>query len=79
MRLVSVVKLCEFQIPLLKRELLDLIAKYNQDPAWHGILVQLPLPKHIDEEAVLLAIDPEKDVDGFHPQTWDVSGLVIQS
>ena len=32
-----------------------------------GILVQLPLPKHIDEEAVLLAIDPEKDVDGFHP------------
>ena len=52
---------------ITQEELLDLIAKYNQDPAWHGILVQLPLPKHIDEEAVLLAIDPEKDVDGFHP------------
>lgn len=50
-----------------QEELLGLIAKYNADPAWHGILVQLPLPKHIDEEAVLLAIDPEKDVDGFHP------------
>ena len=45
---------------ITQAELLDLIAKYNQDPAWHGILVQLPLPKHIDEEAVLLAIDPEK-------------------
>ena len=52
---------------ITQAELLDLIAKYNQDSAWHGILVQLPLPKHIDEEAVLLAIDPEKDVDGFHP------------
>ncbi|BDD40195.1 bifunctional methylenetetrahydrofolate dehydrogenase/methenyltetrahydrofolate cyclohydrolase [Streptococcus ruminantium] len=47
--------------------LLDLIAKYNQDETWHGILVQLPLPDHIDEEKVLLAIAPEKDVDGFHP------------
>jgi len=52
---------------ITQEELLNLIAKYNQDPVWHGILVQLPLPKHIDEEAVLLAIDPEKDVDGFHP------------
>ena len=52
---------------ITQEELLELIAKYNQDPAWHGILVQLPLPKHINEEAVLLAIDPEKDVDGFHP------------
>lgn len=50
-----------------QEELLILIEKYNQDPDWHGILVQLPLPKHIDEEAVLLAIDPDKDVDGFHP------------
>ncbi|EOA3731652.1 bifunctional methylenetetrahydrofolate dehydrogenase/methenyltetrahydrofolate cyclohydrolase [Enterococcus hirae] len=47
--------------------LLDEIEKYNQDPNFHGILVQLPLPKHIDEEKVLLAIDPKKDVDGFHP------------
>ena len=48
-------------------ELLAEIEKYNQDSAFHGILVQLPLPKHIDEEKVLLAIDPKKDVDGFHP------------
>ena len=46
--------------------LLAEIEKYNQDPNFHGILVQLPLPKHIDEEKVLLAIDPKKDVDGFH-------------
>ena len=48
-------------------ELLEVIEHYNQDPLWHGILVQLPLPKHIDADAVLLAIDPAKDVDGFHP------------
>ncbi|MDR0199164.1 MAG: bifunctional methylenetetrahydrofolate dehydrogenase/methenyltetrahydrofolate cyclohydrolase [Streptococcaceae bacterium] len=47
-------------------ELLELITKYNADPSWHGILVQLPLPKHIDEGRVLHAIDPKKDVDGFH-------------
>ncbi len=47
--------------------LLDLIDKYNKDDSIHGILVQLPLPKHIDEKKVLNAIDPDKDVDGFHP------------
>ena len=47
--------------------LLALVAELNADPAVHGILVQLPLPKHIDEGAVLGAILPEKDVDGFHP------------
>jgi methylenetetrahydrofolate dehydrogenase (NADP+)/methenyltetrahydrofolate cyclohydrolase len=47
--------------------LLALVDKYNRDPKIHGILVQLPLPKHIDETKVLLAIDPDKDVDGFHP------------
>ncbi len=47
--------------------LLHLIEKYNKDPKIHGILVQLPLPKHIDEKKVLNAIDPDKDVDGFHP------------
>lgn len=50
-----------------EQELLDLIAKLNADPSVHGILVQLPLPKHINEEKVTLAIDPKKDVDGFHP------------
>src|SRR5882724_4573745 len=48
-------------------ELLALIASLNIDPAIHGILVQLPLPRHIDTAHVLLAIDPNKDVDGFHP------------
>ncbi len=47
--------------------LLALIEKYNQDPEIHGILVQLPLPKHINEDAVITAINPDKDVDGFHP------------
>jgi methylenetetrahydrofolate dehydrogenase (NADP+)/methenyltetrahydrofolate cyclohydrolase len=48
-------------------ELLQLIARLNGDPAVHGILVQLPLPRHIDTTRVLLAVDPDKDVDGFHP------------
>ncbi len=48
-------------------ELLALIDKYNKDDSIHGILVQLPLPKHVDEKKVLNAIDPDKDVDGFHP------------
>jgi methylenetetrahydrofolate dehydrogenase (NADP+)/methenyltetrahydrofolate cyclohydrolase len=48
-------------------ELLQVIARLNGDPAVHGILVQLPLPKHIDTPHVLLAVDPDKDVDGFHP------------
>ena len=47
--------------------LLNLIADMNQDPAINGILVQLPLPSHIDADKVLNAIDPAKDVDGFHP------------
>jgi len=47
--------------------LLALINKHNKDPKIHGILVQLPLPKHINETKVLYAIDPDKDVDGFHP------------
>jgi methylenetetrahydrofolate dehydrogenase (NADP+)/methenyltetrahydrofolate cyclohydrolase len=50
-----------------EKELLALIDKLNKDPKIHGILVQLPLPKHINETNVLYAIDPKKDVDGFHP------------
>ena len=49
-------------------ELLSLISKLNTDSEFHGILVQLPLPKHIDSEKVLNAIIPTKDVDGFHPE-----------
>lgn len=48
-------------------ELLKLVEKYNSDEKIHGILVQLPLPKHINETKVLYGIDPDKDVDGFHP------------
>ncbi|HET7109479.1 MAG TPA: tetrahydrofolate dehydrogenase/cyclohydrolase catalytic domain-containing protein, partial [Gemmatimonadales bacterium] len=48
-------------------ELLDTVDRLNRDPAIHGILVQLPLPKHLDEREVLLRLDPAKDVDGFHP------------
>lgn len=56
-------------------ELLELIAKLNADDSVHGILVQLPLPKHIDEARVIMAIDPAKDVDGFHPV--NVGNMVI--
>ena len=50
-----------------ERELLDLIDRLNADDTVHGILVQLPLPGHIDEKKVIEAVSPEKDVDGFHP------------
>lgn len=58
-----------------EEELLALIDKYNKDPRFDGILVQLPLPKHISEEKVLLRIDPGKDVDGFHP--FNVGRMVV--
>ena len=58
-----------------EKELLKIIDNLNKDTTVHGILVQLPLPEHINEEKVLLAIDPEKDVDGFHPM--NVGNLVI--
>ena len=48
-------------------EILALVARLNDDPDVHGILVQLPLPEHVDEQRVIEAIDPAKDVDGFHP------------
>lgn len=54
-------------VDISESDLLALIDKYNKDDTIHGILVQLPLPKHINEKKVLNAIDPDKDVDGFHP------------
>jgi methylenetetrahydrofolate dehydrogenase (NADP+)/methenyltetrahydrofolate cyclohydrolase len=60
---------------LPEAELLAIVDQLNADPAVHGILVQLPLPKHIDTEKVLLRVDPAKDVDGFHPV--NVGKLVI--
>ncbi|MGB1032859.1 MAG: bifunctional 5,10-methylenetetrahydrofolate dehydrogenase/5,10-methenyltetrahydrofolate cyclohydrolase, partial [Flavobacteriales bacterium] len=74
----SKVKSCEkvgFKSTLVQRdgstseaELLEIVDQLNADPDIDGFIVQLPLPKHIDEHKVLLAIDPEKDVDGFHPE-----------
>jgi methylenetetrahydrofolate dehydrogenase (NADP+)/methenyltetrahydrofolate cyclohydrolase len=54
-------------VDISEKDLLALIDKYNKDESINGILVQLPLPKHIDEKKVINAIDPDKDVDGFHP------------
>ena len=56
-------------------EILDIVNDMNNDPDIDGFIVQLPLPKHIDEQAVTLAIDPSKDVDGFHPMNF---GLMTQ-
>ena len=58
-----------------QKELLDLIADLNQDDAINGILVQLPVPAHIDEKTIINAISPAKDVDGFHPES--VGSLTI--
>lgn len=58
-----------------QNELISIIKKYNEDENFHGILVQLPLPKHIDENKIIESIYPEKDVDGFHPVS--VGNLVI--
>ena len=66
-----------FELPeeTTEEELLSLIDRLNNDPKVHGILCQLPLPKHMDEQKVTQAISPQKDVDGFHPQ--NVGSLVI--
>lgn len=65
---------CGFESTLIRREddvteeeLLDIVARLNEDPSVDGYIVQLPLPKHIDEQRIIEAIDPKKDVDGFHP------------
>lgn len=59
----------EYALPAetTESELLELISKLNSDDSVHGILCQLPLPKHLDEKTVINAIDPKKDVDAFHP------------
>ena len=65
------IKSLSFELPAetTQEELLLLVEKLNRDPAVNGILVQLPLPSHIDEDAVIKAIEPNKDVDGFHPMS----------
>jgi methylenetetrahydrofolate dehydrogenase (NADP+)/methenyltetrahydrofolate cyclohydrolase len=61
-------KVYHLESNISENELLDIIESINKDPKFHGILVQLPLPKHIDNQKVIYAIDPKKDVDGFHPE-----------
>lgn len=68
-RLGILAKDFNFDESLKEEELLDLIRELNHDPEIHGILVQLPLPAHIDKQKILLAISPAKDVDGFHPES----------
>lgn len=70
------IKSFSYELPAETSEeaLLELVQTLNDDPAVHGILVQLPLPKHMDEQKVILTIDPKKDVDGFHIQ--NVGALV---
>ena len=67
----------EIHLPesISQKQLLEKVAELNKDDAIHGILVQLPLPPQIDENAILSAIKPEKDVDGFHPESL---GKLIQ-
>ena len=61
-------KTYRLSIDISQDELLNLIVELNNNPSYHGILVQLPLPKHIEGDKVINAIDPKKDVDGFHPE-----------
>lgn len=72
------IKSLSYELPeeITEAELLELIDKLNADEGVHGILCQLPLPKHIDEKKVLQRISVKKDVDGFHPQS--VGSLVVQ-
>lgn len=60
-------------------ELLQEIKKLNEDKDLDGFIVQLPLPDHIDQEKIIMAIDPEKDVDGFHPQNFGKMALEMES
>jgi len=62
-----------------EKKLLDEIKKLNDNPNLDGYIVQLPLPKHINEQTILLAIDPKKDVDGFHPENFGRMALQLNS
>lgn len=66
---------------ICQEELIAIIERYNEDDTLHGILVQLPLPNHINDKKIILAIDPKKDVDGFHPMNtghlWSGRPLMV--
>ncbi|MGE9270586.1 MAG: bifunctional methylenetetrahydrofolate dehydrogenase/methenyltetrahydrofolate cyclohydrolase FolD [Verrucomicrobiales bacterium] len=66
----------ELSTETTQEELLKVVKELNEDPAIHGILVQSPPPPHIDEEVIVRAIDPRKDVDGFHPE--NVAKLALE-
>ena len=63
------VELRKFPSTISEEELLYEVRKANDDPSIHGLIVQMPLPKHINEEMVKLSVDPKKDIDGFHPMS----------
>ena len=66
---------------ICQEDLIAIIERYNEDDTIHGILVQLPLPNHINDKKIILAIDPKKDVDGFHPMNtghlWSGRPLMV--
>ena len=71
--------LIQFNNDISEKKLLDEIKKLNHNPILDGYIVQLPLPKHINEQKILLAIDPKKDVDGFHPENFGRMTLQLNS
>ena len=71
--------LIQFNNDISEKKLLDEIKKLNHNPILDGYIVQLPLPKHINEQKILLAIDPKKDVDGFHPENFGRMALQLNS
>ncbi|GIJ92968.1 bifunctional methylenetetrahydrofolate dehydrogenase/methenyltetrahydrofolate cyclohydrolase FolD [Capnocytophaga stomatis] len=71
--------LVELPAEITEAELLQKINELNQDDAIDGYIVQLPLPKHIDSQKVLMAVDPEKDVDGFHPANFGKIALDMEA
>lgn len=71
--------LIKFSETITEKELLNEVDSLNQNPDIDGFIVQLPLPKHINEQKILMAIDPEKDVDGFHPENLGKMALNLPS
>lgn len=71
--------LIKFSETITEKELLNEVESLNQNPDIDGFIVQLPLPKHINEQKILMAIDPEKDVDGFHPENLGKMALNLPS
>lgn len=71
--------LLRFPDTISENDLLQQITKLNQDPEIDGFIVQLPLPKGIDQEKIIMAIDPKKDVDGFHPENFGKMALEMDA